>query len=72
MKLPNIEYDKETDILTIDLAEPDQIVHTLEFDGATGVVIQFGDRHTPISIEIFDASKRYPKSILNRVKARLR
>lgn len=70
MKLPKIGYDTETDILTVDLAEPDHIVRTLEFDGSTGVVIQFGDRDTPISIEIFDASTRYPKSTLNRAKGR--
>ena len=71
MKAPYIEYDEEGDMLFIDLAlagSAMEIVHTLELDGMTGVVIQLGERDTPIDIEIFDASTRYPKSVLNRVK----
>ena len=70
MKMPYIEYDEEVDILVIDLDFSQDIVHTLELDGMTGVVIQLGERDTPLSIEIFDASTRYPKSILNRVKSK--
>ena len=47
-----------------------EIVHTLELDGMTGVVIQLGESDTPIAIEIFDASTRYPKPVLNRVKSK--
>lgn len=72
MNLPAIEYDEETDILTVDLTEPDQIVRTIELDGSTGVVIQLGNRDTPISIEIFDASTRYAKATLKGFKVKVR
>ena len=36
----------------------------------TGAVIQLGERDTPIAIETFDASTRYPKSVLDRVKVK--
>ena len=72
MKMPYIEYDEEVDILVIDLDFSQDIVRTLELDGMTGVVIQLGERDTPLSLEIFDASTRYPKSVLDRVKVKVK
>jgi hypothetical protein len=74
MQAPSIEYDEEGDILFINLALSEaetefmELVHTLELDGTTGVVIQLGERDTPTTIEVFDASTRYPKSVLDQVK----
>ena len=72
MRGPYIEYDEEVDILFIDLNASAEIVRTLDLDGdpGVGVVIQLGESDTPLSLEIFDGSTRYSKSVLNRVKSK--
>lgn len=68
MKYPHIEYDPDADVLAIDIAElaEGRLVRTVDLDGG-GVVVQLGPNETPISIEVFDASLRYSKTMLKRL-----
>ena len=68
MKYPHIEYDPDADVLAIDIAELADgcLARTVDLDSG-GVVIQLGPNETPISIEVFDASLRYSKTMLKRL-----
>ncbi len=68
MTYPRIEYDPVADVLAIDLSDlvEDTLVKTLDLDNG-GVVIQLGPNETPVSIEVFDASTRYPRAMLKRL-----
>ena len=68
MKYPHIEYDPDADVLAIDIAELADgcLARTVDLDNG-GVVIQLGPNETPISIEVFDASLRYSKTMLKRL-----
>jgi len=54
-----IEYDPEVDVLTIYLQDPETILsHSIEAE--SGVLLNYTEDGSLSSIEILDASKRYP------------
>ncbi len=58
-----IEYEPEVDILTIYLQEPSTpLSHSNEVE--TGVILNYTDDSSLASVEILDASKRYPSGQL--------
>jgi uncharacterized protein YuzE len=61
-----LTYDPEADSLLLTLCDPDQQAESW-VEPADGVILDFDAGRNPISLEIQDASRRYPKSVLLRL-----
>jgi len=61
-----LTYDPEADSLLLTLADPDEQAESWA-EPAEGVILDFDAHHSPISLEIQNASRRYPKSALSSV-----
>ena len=59
-----IEYEPEVDILTIYLQDPEaHLSHSVEAE--TGIILNYGRDDILVSMEILDASRRYPPGQLS-------
>ena len=59
-----IEYEPEVDILTIYLQDPEaHLSHSVEAE--TGIILNYGRDDSLVSMEILDASRRYPPGQLS-------
>ena len=63
----NLAYDPEADCILWTIGDPD-IQSENWAEPAEGVIIDFDRNQNPISIEIQNASRRYPEALLSSIR----